>query len=104
MINPFYEDLNVIIQTSIISSKNVLLEFLQEKFKTSIIIELEYEKSGVEHNPFWIAKNPRILEQDSRKELVKIPRSLKSVICNSKKIADKDLYAKILKFLEDKKK
>jgi len=104
MINPFYEDLNVSIQTSIISSKNVLLEFLQEKFKINIIIELEYEKSGVEHNPIWIAKNPRILEQDSRNELVKIPKSLKSVKCNSKKMAEKDLYAKILKFLENKKK
>jgi len=104
MINPFYEDLNVIIQTSIISSKNVLLEFLQEKFKTNIIIELEYEKSGFEHNPNWIAKKPRILEQKSRKELVKIPRSLKSLKFNSKKMSEKDLYAKILKFLENKKK
>lgn len=104
MINPFYEDLNVIIQTSIISSKNALLEFLQEKYKTNIMIELEYEKSGIEHNPIWIAKKARILEQNSRKELVKIPGSLKSVKCNSKKMADKDLYAKILKFLEKKKK
>jgi len=104
MINPFYEDLNVIIQTSIISSKNVLLEFLQEKFKTNIIIELEYEKSGVEHNPNWIAKNPRILEQESRKELVKIPGSLKSTKSKSKKMSEKDLYVKILKFLEKKKK
>jgi len=104
MINPFYEDLNVIIQTSIISSKNALLEFLQEKYKTNIMIELEYEKSGIEHNPIWIAKKARILEQNSRKELVKIPGSLKSVKCNSKKMADKDLYAKILKFLENKKK
>lgn len=104
IIDPFYEDLNNIIQDSIISSKNVLLEFLQEKFKTNIIIKLKYDKSGFEHDPRWVAKNPRILEKDSEKELIKIPRNLKSDKFSNKKDADKNLYAKILKHVKNKEK
>jgi ribonuclease-3 len=102
IIDPFYEDLDNIIQRSIISRKNELLEFLQEKFKTNVIIELDYEKSGKEHDPIWIAKNPRILEQSSREELVKIHKNLKSGRFRSKKKSEKDLFAKILKYLVDK--
>ncbi|UCD01459.1 MAG: hypothetical protein JSV23_00050 [Promethearchaeota archaeon] len=105
IIDPFYENLDNIIQDSIISSKNVLLEFLQEKFKTNIIIKLEYQKSGkFEHEPIWVARNPRILEKDSEKELIKIPRNLKSDKFSNKKDADKNLYAKILKHLKNKEK
>ena len=104
IIDPFYEDLDNIIQDSMISSKNVLLELLQEKFKTNIIIKLEYEKSGFEHDPIWIARNPRILEKDSEKELIKIPRNLRSDKFSNKKDADKNLYAKILKHLKNKEK
>ena len=102
MINPFYEDLDVIIQKPTISSKNELLEFLQKKFKTNVVIELEYEKRGKEHNLIWIAKNPRVLEQTSQKELRELPKNLKSAKYNSKKKADRDIYAKILKFLKKK--
>lgn len=104
VIDVFYEDFDYIIQDSMISSKNVLLEYLQEKFKISIVIKLEYEKSGFEHNPLWLAKNPRILEKDSEKELIKIPRNLKSDKFSNKKDADKNLYAKILKHLKNKEK
>lgn len=100
LIDPFYEDLDIIIQNSIISSKNILLEFLQDKFKTSIIIELEYEKSGPEHDLIWIAKNPIIFEKDTHVELIKIPKNLKSGKFKNKKDVDKDIYAKILKYLE----
>ncbi|MFW9900157.1 MAG: ribonuclease III domain-containing protein [Candidatus Thorarchaeota archaeon] len=103
MISPFYEDLDLIIQKPTISSKNELLEFLQKKFKTNIVIQLQYEKRGKEQNLIWIAKNPRVLEQISQKELIKLPKNLKSVKCNSKKKADKDIYAKILEFLKKKK-
>jgi ribonuclease-3 len=102
MITPFYNDLESIIQNSIISDKNALLEFLQERFKTNIFIELEYEKNGEEHDPIWVAKNPRILDKNNQKELVKIPTSLKSAKLNSKKGVEKDLYAKILRYLERK--
>ena len=104
IINPFYEELDNIIQDSMISSKNILLEFLQEKFKTNIIIKLEYEKSGFEHDPIWIARNPRIFERGSEKELIRIPMNLKSDKFSNKKEADKNLYAKILNHLKNKEK
>ncbi|NVM34100.1 MAG: hypothetical protein HWN81_00795 [Candidatus Lokiarchaeota archaeon] len=102
MINPFYEDLNLIIQTSMISSKNTLLEFLQEKFKTNITIELEYEKSGEEHDLIWIAKNPRIIDKFSKKTLLKIPINLKSCKFKNKRDSEKDIYTKILEYLKTK--
>ncbi len=104
LINPFYADFNSKIESSILSKKNELLEFLQEKFKTSIIVELEYEKKGVEHEPIWIAKHPKILERDNQKELVKLPKRLKSAKFTNKKEADKDIYARILEFLKNKEK
>lgn len=104
VIDPFYDDLDLVIQNSIISSKNVLLENLQESFKTSVVIDLEYEKSGFEHDPIWIAKNPRILEKTNQIELIKIPKKLKSSKFRNKKDAEKDIYAKILKYLEQKEK
>ncbi|MFX0001070.1 MAG: ribonuclease III domain-containing protein [Candidatus Hodarchaeota archaeon] len=102
MINPFYEDLNRFIQTSMISSKNTLLEFLQGKFRTNITIEVEYEKSGEEHNPIWIVKNPKILNKENQKELIKVSKSLKSGKFRNKKDAEKDIYNKILKYLKKK--
>jgi len=100
MIDPFFKDLNSIVKHSIISEKNELLEFLQERFKTSIIIDLEYEKRGYEHKPIWIAKNPKILDGQNQKELVKISRKLKSGKFNNKKEAEKDIYTKILEYLK----
>ncbi|MFX0141901.1 MAG: ribonuclease III domain-containing protein [Candidatus Hodarchaeota archaeon] len=102
MINPFYEDLDVIIQNSKISSKNVLLEFLQGKFRTNITIEVEYEKSGEEHDPIWIVKNPKILNKEDQKEIIKLSRNLKSGKFKNKKDAEKDVYNRILKYLKRK--
>jgi len=99
MINPFYKDFDSIIESSIISEKNELLEFLQEKFKTSVLIKLKYEKSGPEHDPIWIAKNPKILGKENQKELIKIPKRLESARFSNKKDVDKDIYAKILMYL-----
>ena len=104
LIDPYYEDLDSIIQNSIISSKNILLEILQDKFKTSIMIKLEYEKSGYEHNPIWSAKNPIVIDKINQKELIKIPMNLKSSKFKNKKDAEKDIYAKILKYLTTNKK
>ncbi len=104
MIDPFYKEFDSIKESSVISEKNELLEFLQEKFKTSIIIELEYEKSGVEHNPIWIAKNPKIIDKNSKKKLLRLPRNLKSDKLKSKKDTEKDIYAKILEYLNRSKK
>lgn len=102
MIEPFYKDFNSLIENSIISEKNELLEFLQEKFKTSIFIELEYDKSGFEHDLIWIAKNPKIFDRQNQKELIKISKTLKSSKFKNKKEAEKDIYAKILRYLKKK--
>jgi dsRNA-specific ribonuclease len=101
MITPFYEDLEIIIQNSIISSKNELLEFLQEKFKTNIIIKLEYDKSGYEHDPNWIAKNPQIVERYKKELLIELPDDLKSNVFRNKKDAERDIYLKILEYLKN---
>ena len=82
------------------SSKNILLEFLQEKFKTGIIIKLEYEKSGYEHDPNWIAKNPQIVERDTQEVLIELPKDLRSNAFGNKKDAERDIYIKILNYLK----
>ncbi len=102
IIDRFYEDLDFIIKDTMIFSKNVLLEYLQEKFKTNILIELKYEKSGLEHDPIWIAKNPIILEKDKKIKLIEIPNNLKSEKFIKKKDAEKDIYFKILEYLKKK--
>jgi len=102
MINPFFEDLDSIIKNSISNNKNELLEFLQEKFKTGIIIKLEYEKSGYEHDPNWIAKNPRIIERYTQDLLIKLPEDLISNAFGNKKDAERDIYLKILNYLQIK--
>ncbi len=102
LIEPFYENLDIIVKNSIISSKNELLEYLQDKFKTNIVIELEYEKYGEEHELIWVAKNPRILDKEY-KELLEIPIKLKSGKFSRKKDAEKSLYDIILNYLKKKK-
>jgi dsRNA-specific ribonuclease len=102
MINPFYEDLDSTIENSMLDKKNELLEFLQEKFKTSIIITLDYEKSGYEHDPSWIARNPRIRERFTEELLTKLPKDINSKVFGNKKDAERDIYLKILNYLKKK--
>jgi ribonuclease-3 len=101
LIGPYYEGLEIIAKNSIISSKNELLEYLQDKFKTNIVIELEYERYGEEHELTWIAKNPRILDKE-RNKLVEIPIKLKSGKFKTKKDAEKSLFNSILDYLKKK--
>ena len=49
---------------------------MQEKFKTSIFIKLDFEKKGLEHDPIWIAKNPQILEKSTHQKLLELPNDL----------------------------
>ncbi|UCC21196.1 MAG: hypothetical protein JSV62_07945 [Promethearchaeota archaeon] len=104
LIDPFYENLEKLIEKSIISTKNELLEYLQDIFKTSINIELEYRRSGPDHDSIWIAENPKIFDKKNQKEFKKIPRSLKSFEFKNKKDAEKDIYAKILNYLKKNEK
>ena len=100
MINPFYGNIDLTIENARLDKKNELLEFLQEKLKTSIIIKLEYEKSGYEHNPSWIAKNPQITEKFTKEILIKLPKEIKSKEFGNKKDAERDVYLKILNYLK----
>ncbi|MFW9990051.1 MAG: ribonuclease III domain-containing protein [Candidatus Odinarchaeota archaeon] len=102
LIKPFISDLDFLDQPSTISSKNTLLEFLQEKYKMPIMIELDYEKSGLEHDPIWKAKNPKIIDKQNQKTLITLSKNLKSDNFKNKKDAEKDIYAKILSYLEKK--
>ena len=100
MINPFYEDLELRIDNSLLDKKNELLEFLQEKFKTSIFIKLDYEKMGYEHDPSWIARNPQIRERFTKELLTKLPKNIKSEAFGNKKDAERDIYLKIFNYLK----
>lgn len=104
MINPFIEDFDTVLKNELPYNKNDLLEYLQDKFKTSISIELDYSKSGFEHDPIWIAMNPRITDKNSQKILIEISQNIKSSKFRNKKDAEKDIYAKIFKYLKTKKK
>jgi ribonuclease-3 len=100
IINRFYEDIDSIIKDSTTFNKNALLEYLQNKYKTNIFIKLKFEKYGIEHNPIWRAKKPRIIDKNTQKELLILPKSLQSEKFGNKKDAEKDLYVKILNFIK----
>ena len=102
IINRFYEDIEFIIKDSTILNKNALLEFLQNKYKINILIKLEFERYGLEHDPIWRAKNPKIIDKNSQKELLILPNSLQSKKFGNKKDAEKDLYLKILNYIKKK--
>ncbi len=104
MINPFFKNLNFIIKNSIKQGKSTLLEYLQKRFKTNVSISLEYEKSGLEHEPNWIAKSPKIFDKNTQVELMKLPITLKSGKFRNIKNAEKDLYFKIFDFIKTNEK
>ena len=79
--------------------KNQLLEYLQNKFKTTPTIEYDFEKLGPDNDARWIAKNPVIVDIN-QKELIKVPNNLKSKRFKTKIEAEKNISLKILKYLE----
>ena len=101
IIDRFITDWELIIKESPHLYKNQLLEYLQNKFKITPTIKLDYEKLGPDDNTRWIAKNPRIID-GNQKELIKVPNNLKSDIFRTKLDADKNINLKILKYLEEK--
>ncbi len=102
LINPFYENFDSIINSLVVNIKSELLEFLQGKFKTNVKIKLEYDVSGLAHNPSWIAKNPKILEINTKKELIKLPSIIKSSNFGNKPDAKEDIYLKIMDHLKSR--
>lgn len=101
IINKFYHNWESFIEDSKIFSKNELLEYLQKRFQKNIFIKLKYEKSGPENDLIWIAKNPKFYIDEDAIKLKNIPNSLTSNRVKSKQEAEKDIYFKILKYLEE---
>jgi ribonuclease-3 len=77
IIDRFFTDWDEIVADYSYSPKNDLLELLQKRYNITPIIEYQYLKVGAQHNLQWIAKNPKILDQNGKK-LLKLPKNLKS--------------------------
>jgi len=103
MIDPFFKNLDFIIENSEVNEKSDLLEFLQQRFRVGVKVNLDYEKTGLDHDPIWLAKNPKILNSSDRNELIQLPSQLKSSKFKSKNDAEKDIYSKILEYLKSEK-
>lgn len=104
MITPFFKDFDLKIKNSTVEIKSKLLEFLQGKFKTSININLEYDESGLAHNPTWIARNPKIFDSNTQELLTDLPKNMISSKFRNKLDAEKDVYFKIMEYLKSKEK
>ncbi|MFX0009969.1 MAG: ribonuclease III domain-containing protein, partial [Candidatus Hermodarchaeota archaeon] len=99
IINRFFTDWTQHLKESTNLQKNELLEFLQNKLKITPKVEYDYEKLGPDNEVLWKAKNPRILD-NSNNIILELPKSLKSSVNKSKKEAEKELSALILKYLK----
>jgi len=98
IIDRFVTDWESLIKESPHLYKNQLQEYLQNKFKVTPIIKLEYEKEGPDNDTRWIVKNPEIVDPN-QKELIKVPNYLESEKFKTKIEAEKDISLKILKYL-----
>ena len=74
IVDKFYNDLKGIIDESSLFNKNMLLEFLQKKFRTTIFIKADFENIGSDDNPQWVAKNPKIFDMSNNTEIIKQER------------------------------
>jgi ribonuclease-3 len=102
IIEPFYQDFDKFIESLLINIKSDLLEYLQGKFKTNVKIQLEYEVTGLAHDPIWTAKNPQIVDIDTKEVLIKLPNTLKSKKTGNKPEAKEDIYFKIMDYLRSR--
>lgn len=96
IIDRFITDWESLIKESPHLYKNQLLEYLQNKFKITPTIKFDFEKLGPDNDTRWIAKNPKIVD-NNQKELIKVPNNLKSNIFKTHKDAEKNISLKILK-------
>ena len=99
IIDRFITDWESLMKESPHLYKNQLLEYLQNKFKTTPTIKYDFEKLGPDNDARWIAKNPVIVDIN-QKELIKVPNNLKSKRFKTKLEAEKNISLKILKYLE----
>lgn len=102
IIDNFFQDWDSIIKESSIFNKNKLLEYLQSIYKFTPVIKCDFKNFGSDHDPKWVAMNPKIFNQ--RKQLIiKLPEELKSKSYKSQNQAEQELYLKILKYLKKQK-
>ncbi len=99
IIDRFITDWESLMKESPHLYKNQLLEYLQNKFKTTPTIKLEFKEIDPKGDRRWIAKNPVIVDIN-QKELIKVPNNLKSKRFKTKLEAEKNISLKILKYLE----
>ena len=98
IIDRFFTDWDEIFTDYTYSPKNDLLELLQKKYNITPIIKYQYHAEGAQHNLKWVAKNPKILDQNGKK-LMKLPKNLKSNPSKTKKQAEKKLNKLIMSWL-----
>ncbi|NVM43641.1 MAG: hypothetical protein HWN79_01900 [Candidatus Lokiarchaeota archaeon] len=100
ILDKYFKDWSSMIEQSPHLYKNQLLEYLQNVYKTTPKLDFEYEKLGPDDESWWVAKNPRIFDQNQEK-IVELPSMLRSEEFKRKKDAEKDLSFKILKYLQE---
>lgn len=100
IIDKFYADWDELMDKNVLK-KNDLLEYLQDIFKITPKVAVEYEGTGPPNEKIWIGKNPKILD-DLGNKLIDLPQELKSKPSKTQPEADKDLYMKILQYLKNK--
>ncbi len=104
VINKFYDQWDDLVEGSAILNKNKLLEFLQSKLRFTPTIKTEFKSFGPDNQPFWIAKNPKIYDNNNRKlkNITKFVKDLSSEKAKTKREAEQILFLKILKILKQK--
>ncbi len=100
IVDKYFKDWSSMIEQSPHLYKNQLLEYLQNIYKTTPKLDFEYEKFGPDDDSWWVAKFPRIFDQNQEK-IVDLPSMLRSEEFKRKKDAEKDLCIKILKYLQE---
>ncbi|MFW9949062.1 MAG: ribonuclease III domain-containing protein [Candidatus Thorarchaeota archaeon] len=100
IIDNYFYDWDSIVEQSPHLDKNRLLEFLQNIYKITPKLDFEYEKLGPENDTRWVAKNPKIFDQN-QKEIIELPSTLRSGEFKRKKDTEKDLSNKILAYLQE---
>lgn len=105
IVDRFYSDWDRLIEGTSVFNKNQLLEFLQEILKFTPKIKADFVKTGPDNAPFWMAKNPQIVDPNGKIiiSLSKKLKRIKSRAAKTKKEAEKDLYLKIFNRLRSKK-
>lgn len=100
IVKKFYIDWRKLTKDSSVFSKNQLLEYLQSLYKVTPLIRAKFNKVGMDHDPQWRARAPKIFTPNNQL-ILKLPKDLRSDSFKSKKEAEKNLYKKIYDYLKN---